>query len=201
MKYTFLSCFSLLLLVDSFAQSSNQPVKGPTLAINFLLADFKTAGLINKGSIGSVLNNKDWARINDMKAGFGLQYLQGWNKYVDFSGRLNISFLDYPFRNKALLGTEKLLLETEAALHAKLLPDNYVVVPYAKAGLEASLYNVYFMAYIPVGAGLQFNLGNSDAFIFSNLQYSIPLTKISNYRLLYSIGFAASLKPAVPKGN
>lgn len=196
MKNTFLSCFCWFLLASTFAQSSGELVKAPTLAINFLLSDFKTADLINKSSVGAVLNNRDWSRMKDMKAGLGFQYLQGWNKYVDFSGRLNISFLDYPFQNKASLGTEKLLLETEAALHAKLLPDKYFIVPYASAGLAAGLYNVYFLSYMPVGAGLQLNLGRSDAFIFSQMHYFIPLTKTCNYRFLYSMGFAANLKSA-----
>ncbi|MCZ0211835.1 hypothetical protein OZK63_41485, partial [Streptomyces sp. UMAF16] len=64
-------------------------------------------------------------------------------------------------------------MEADASVNLKLLTDKYFMVPYLSAGVGASMYaGTYFGAYIPVGTGLQFNLGEGN---FINLQYSYHL--------------------------
>lgn len=198
MKKMLLCSFLLLYISLSLAQTVISYKKRPTLGVNFSLTDFTTADLARRTSLGSVINNKNWSRIKDMSAGLGLQYLEGLNGHVDFSGRLNATFVNYLFQNKPASSTasKKVLVEADASLNIKLLSDKYFLSPYISAGVGASMYSVYFAAYAPVGAGLQFNLGKGDAFMFTTIQYLIPVTDLSNYHFNYSFGFAGALTAA-----
>lgn len=193
MKKVILSLLTFSVIAHSYSQETISYKKRPTLSIHFLLNDFKTADLIAKSSLGSVLRNKDWSRIKDMDAGFGLQYLQGLNEHFDITGRLDVSFLDYLFKKKPPLGTDNGLFEGDINLRMKLLSDKYLISPYLSAGVGTSLYSGYLATYAPFGAGLQFSLGHGDAFIFSDFQTRVPLTGNSNYHLNYSVGFGAAL--------
>ena len=74
----------------------------------------------------------------------------------------------------------------------KLLTDRHMVVPYLSAGLGASLYNGKSGLYIPLGAGIQFNLFN-EAFVLTNVQYRNTLTSAVNNHFQYNIGIGTSL--------
>ena len=168
-------------------------VKRPVLAIQFLLNDFKTADRVRKYSIGNVLNHNNWSRMAEMDAGLGLNYLQGLGPHVDISARLDITSLDYLFRTKPLQGYDNALVETDASLRVKLLPDKYLLVPYLTAGAGLSVYKKNVGAYLPLGMGIQLNLGKGDAFIFSDIQYRVPLTANTNFHFNYAVGVAAAL--------
>jgi OmpA-OmpF porin, OOP family len=169
--------------------------KQPTLAINFIMNDFTTAQRIKKNSLGGVLQGKDWAQFNEMAYGLSLQYLQGLTNHVDFSGTVAGSFLKYPFSNKPTPANDALLIEADATLNLKLLTDKYILVPYANVGLGASLYKMStFAAHIPVGLGFQVNLGNSDAFFFTQGNYKVAVSGPGANHFTYSLGFAAPLK-------
>lgn len=190
--------FLLAGLVVSASAQTEAPKpdykKRPTLAVNLVFNDFTTAARIRSSSLSSVLNGKDWARLSDMNAGLSLQYLQGLSDLVDFSTRLDASFVKYNYRNMPeQKNDESLLLEADASVNAKLLTDNYIVVPYATAGVGATMYKNRFGAFVPLGVGLQFNLGNEDAFLFTSMQYRVPVSNWVNYHLNYSIGFASAL--------
>ncbi len=129
-----------------------------------------------------------------MSPGFSVQYMQGINNYFDFSTRLDGSFSKYTFRDVATtVNQEKLMLEGDVSLMGKLLPDNHCIIPYATAGIGAVMYGSRFGAFMPIGGGLQFNLGNEEAFLTTGIQYRVPVTNWVNYHLNYSIGFAAAL--------
>jgi OmpA-OmpF porin, OOP family len=188
-----------LVVVPCFFSVSNAQntslKKQPTLAINFLLNDFTTAQRIKKNSLGGVLQNKDWAQFSEMAYGLSIQYLQGLTNHVDFSATLGGTFLKYPYPNKPTPNDDALLLELDATVHAKLLTDKYVLVPYAIAGMGASLYKMNtFAAHMPVGLGFQVNLGNSDAFFFTEANYKVAVSGPSANHFTYSLGFAAPLK-------
>lgn len=192
--------FLLLIIVvccvcsGSSAQDAGQK-KQPTLALNFVLNDFTTAQRLKNSSLAGVLQSKDWAQFNEMAYGLNLQYLTGLTQHVDFSGTLGASFLKYPFTNMAKPTSESLLLEADAAVNVKLLTDKYIVVPYVQAGIGVSSYRMtYFGAHIPLGLGLQINLGNQDAFFFTQANYKVAVTSSSSNHLSYSLGFAAPLK-------
>lgn len=195
MKKLIMSLLAFGFLSATFAQETVSWKKRPTLSVNFFLKDFKTPDLISTSSLASVLSNKQWTKASAMSPGLSLQYFQGLNEHVDFMGTLAGSFVDYPFLTRGKYGRDQFLLETEAAVNVKLLTDKYFLVPFLSAGVGASMYaGSYFGAYIPAGAGLQFNLGDGESFLFSQVSYHVPVTTSNvNYHLNYSIGFGSPL--------
>lgn len=178
----------------SFSQSAGQK-KGSILAVNFVLNDFTTAQRLQKGSLGGVLKDKQWAQFSEMAYGLSIQYIEGLTDHVDFAGTLAGTFVKYPFPKKQMPTSDALLLELDAALNLKLLTDRFVVVPYAVAGAGLSMYKGSdFAAYIPLGMGFQVNMGKSDAFMFTQGLYKVGVTSHAANHFTYSIGFAAPLK-------
>lgn len=183
-----------LITTASFAQNKDQK-KAPVLAVNFLLNDFTTAQRLQNHSLAGVLKDKDWAQFSEMSYGLSVQYLQGITNHVDFSGTLAGTFVKYPFPNKPMSSNDALLVELDAAVNLKLLTDKYVFVPYAVAGVGASMYKgSHFGAHIPLGMGFQLNLGKQDAFLFTQGLYKVRVTEQSANHFSYSIGFAAPLR-------
>ncbi len=183
-----------LIATASFAQNKDEK-KAPVLAVNFVLNDFTTAQRLQNHSLAGVLKDKNWAQFSEMSYGLSIQYLQGITNHVDFSGTLAGSFVKYPFPNKPMSSNDALLVELDAAVNLKLLTDKYTLVPYAVAGVGASMYKgSHFAAHIPVGMGFQVNLGKREAFLFTQGLYKMRVTNQSANHFSYSIGFAAPLK-------
>ncbi len=199
MKKMLLSLCLALFAAGLFAQSempSSSSLadykKRPTLVIHFLANDFRSADYWRHHSLSDLTNN--FTKLKDMDFGLGLQYLQGLTNHIDFSGRLDASFTDYLFRNRPQTGDDNFLLEADAGFNIKLLSDKYFLVPYLHAGIGGSMYDgSYFAAYVPLGFGLQFNLGKGDAFVFSNAQYRLRLTDNANDHFNFNIGVGGSL--------
>ncbi len=195
MKKLIMCLLTVGFLGAAVAQTSSWK-KRPTLSVNFFLKDFITPDRISTTSLASVLQNNSWARTLSMSPGLSVQYFQGLTDHLDFMGSLGGTFVNYPFLNgKPKLGQDKFLLEADASLNMKLLSDKYFMVPYLSAGLGASMYaGTYFGTYIPVGTGLQFNLGDAESFLFTQFSYHIPVTTTTtNYNFNYSIGFGSPL--------
>ncbi len=192
MKKLLSSITLLMIFVTAFSQS-NDPVKSPSIGINFFFNDFKTPSIISSTSLSSTLLNKKFGKIKDMVPGLGFSFLKGISSNLDFAGTIGGSFLDYTADNGKVLGTGSFLLEIDASLHAKMLPDNYWVVPYLTAGVGLSKYKGYYGAIMPVGVGLQINIFN-DTFIMIDSQYRLKVTESTNYHFLYSIGVVGNLK-------
>lgn len=193
MKKMFLFLITIVFATISFSQLKPSWKKRPTLGINFFFKDFATPDLISHSSLAEVIGNKTWSKLNTMTPGLGIQYLEGLTDYIDFNANLNGCFVNYPFSDGSKLGQDKFLLETSAGVNVKMLTDKYFMVPYLSAGLGVSmLAGTYFGAYIPAGAGFQFNLGEDN---YINLQciYNIRVTDNTNYNLHYSLGFCAPL--------
>jgi outer membrane protein OmpA-like peptidoglycan-associated protein len=197
-----LLCALILLLIVSCAVFAQSTIPGsataykkrPTLVIHFVGNDFQTAERIRQRSLGDVLKDKQWTKAQDWDYGLGFQFLQGLTKNIDFSARLDGTFTDYLFRNRPQSGSDDFLLETDAGFNIKLLSDRYVVVPYLHAGIGGSMYSgSYFAAYAPLGAGLQFNLGKGDAFVFSNAQYRVRITENASNHFNFNIGVGGAL--------
>jgi len=195
MKKLLMSFLAAGVAVASMAQTPVSWKKRPTLSINFFLKDFQTTDRIGSSSIGSVLSNKEWAKIKDMTPGLSLQYFEGLSDHFDFMATLGGSFIDYPFLGKGTSGKDKFLLETDANVNIKLLTDKYFCVPFLSVGIGASMYDgSKFGAYIPGGGGLQFNLGQGESFLFTQMSYRVPVTtSTANYHFNYSIGFGSPL--------
>jgi outer membrane protein OmpA-like peptidoglycan-associated protein len=193
----------LLILVLGVTVSYGQVKsfkKEPTLTVQFLWNDFRSAQLIRNQSLSTVLREKTFSSLKDMSYGLTVGYIKGISEHVDFSGNLGGSFVKYPFQNRPTPKSEGFLLEADASLNIKLLTDQYAVNPFLTAGVGASMYDVYFGAFIPVGAGFQFNLGQ-QTFLFTQAQYRVGITQETSNHFMFSLGFGVPLreKKAVPE--
>lgn len=183
MKKLILSIFTILLLVNVFAQNVDRR-RPASLGVSFFKNDFVTAPEINRGGLANVLKNHHLFAKGRMNAGVALNYLKGLSNHIDFAAALGGSFVTYPIPNKPP-SSNKFLLETTGSLNFKLLPDNFVVVPYADLGIGISSYSGHYAAFAPVGAGLQINL-HDETFLSFNSQYRIPVTEMAAPHLYYS---------------
>jgi len=182
----------LMLVAMSIGQTSNWK-KSPSLGLNFFLKDFTTPDLIGRQGLPIVLRDGTWNKPVSMSPGVSITYLEGLSDYVDFAANLHASFTNYQYFNGTKQGQDKFLLESDANVRLKLVPDNYFLVPYFSAGLGASMYGgTYFSAYAPVGVGLQFKLGDGN-FIDLGWSYHLRITDYSNYNFQYSLGFVSPL--------
>ena len=191
MKKIILSVLTLFLFTISFAQKAyyRQP---SALGVSFFVNDFKTAADLKRNGLSSVLRNKNLLKLNRIKPGIAVNYFKGLANNVDFEATLGGSFLDYPFTNQILSGNPDFLLESTAALNIKLLDDNYWVIPFIDLGVGASKYLSKYAAFIPVGAGLKFNISD-DAFILLNSQYRFASTENAASHLYHSLTFAGNI--------
>ena len=195
MKKINLVLLSTLIAVVSFSQTANLK-KRPSLGVSFSMKDFTTPALIRATSFSDVLNNKKWTKLGKMTPGLTVQYFEGLTNNIDFMAGLHGCFVEYPFQANTVTtdGQDRFLLDLDASLNIKLLPDNYFLVPYISTGLGVSMYNAKnFAAYFPIGAGLQFNLGGET---FLNVQYSnnVAVTDLATTNYSYRLGFASPLK-------
>ncbi|MBS1628060.1 MAG: OmpA family protein [Bacteroidetes bacterium] len=194
MKKILLSFSALFMLALSFGQTTSNWKKTPSLGLNFFLKDFVTPDLIGQRSLPIVLRDGTWNKFSNMSPGVSLTYLDGLSNYVDFAANLHASFTDYQYFNGTKEGQSKFLLEADANVRLKLLPDHYFLVPYVSGGLGVGMYGgTYFSTYVPVGIGFQFKLGEGN-FIDLGWSYHLRISDKSNYNFQYSIGFISPLK-------
>lgn len=192
MKKAFLLLLAVICLYAVNGQDNNLKKK-PSIGFQFTLLDFKSAQEVRDRNLAYVINNKNLFKISRMSPALTLNYLQGITNNLDFMGRYTASFVDYPLRNSTTVSTgDHFYMEADANLNLKLLPDNYWVVPYLTAGIGAAKGNSTFLAYMPLGAGLQFNLFN-EVFLHLNTGYRVPVTSKANYSFAHSFGVSVPL--------
>lgn len=193
MKRFLFTLVAALLLFSVNGQNKNYK-KQPSFGFQFSLIDFETANDLRTKSLARVVDEKNWSKISRMQPAITLNYQQGITNQVDFMGRLTSTFLRYPFRNPdAISVNDQFYVEADANVMVKLLPDNFFLVPYLNAGIGAVKAGSTFLAQIPLGAGLQFNI--SDAvFVHLNSGYRIPVTNRGNYSLMHSLGISVPVR-------
>jgi outer membrane protein OmpA-like peptidoglycan-associated protein len=189
-KIIYLCLLSCLVL--QLSAQENEEKKPATLVFHFFYNDFKTAQQIRTSSLKNVLDNHLWSKFGEMQMGFGFNYLKGIKPKIDFVASLDGSSTDYLYKDGTTHGSSAFLLDANAGVNLKLLTDRHMVVPYLSAGLGASLYDGNSGFYLPLGAGIQFNLFN-EAFVLANIQYRNALTSVVNNHFQYNIGVGASL--------
>lgn len=192
MKKTLLVVTVTFITCISFSQTGSFK-KQPTLSVNFMMNDYRTAEQLKSATLGGVFNEGSWSSVSQMSPGLSVNYLQGLTDYIDFMATLSGSFVDYTMKNRSRTGSEKFLLEADANVNMKLLRDQYIVNPYLTAGVGLSKYSVHWGAYIPFGLGLQFKL-SPESYLFTNFQYRTGITDNASNHFNYSIGFGAPLK-------
>ena len=193
MKKLLIICFCFLS-IQLFAQS-NLSKKHSVVDFHAFYNDFVTAQQIRATSVSNVLTNKLWSPLKNDQIGLGFSYLKGLTRKIDAVGTIDASFVDYLNQTNLYNGSSKFLLTTQIAANIKLLNDNKTIVPYITGGAGFSLYNGKGGFYIPAGVGLQFNIF-SEAFVFTNAQYRIPLTSAVNYHFNYSVGIGTEITKA-----
>src|SRR5665647_1400570 len=191
MKQIIYLCLLSCLVLQLSAQE-NEEKKPATLIFHFFYNDFKTAQQIRTSSFKNVLDNHLWSKFGEMQMGFGFNYLKEIKPKIDFVASLDGSSTDYLYKDGTTHGSSALLLDANAGVNLKLLTDRHKVVPYLSAGLGASLYNGKSGFYLPLGAGVQFNLFN-EAFVLTNIQYRNALTSAVNNHFQSNIGVGTSL--------
>jgi len=185
----------LFLLSSSLLCTQAQEVsqnKKPTIGLHFFYNDFKTAQLINSGSLGNVLKNKLWNKPQNMEGGFGIDYIQGINKNIDLIGTLNGSWVDYLLPGNTLYGSSNFLLGINAGAHLKMFSDHRIFSPFLIAKADYSTYkNISGFSLAP-GAGLQVNLFH-EAFVLATIEYRSALSNAISNEFYYSIGIATAI--------
>ena len=189
MKKCILAVLTLVVCTIAYGQDAYK--KSPSFGVHFILNDFQSAADLRRNDLASLINSKQFFKTKRMDAGIGVSYIQGLTNNVDFAATLSGSYSDYPVPNKITDGQKYLLLEAAATANIKLLPDNYVVVPFLTAGLGASKYKGYYGAFAPVGVGIQVKLFE-DAFLMVNSQYRVPVTENVAYHFYHSFGIVKS---------
>ena len=198
MRKIHLTIFSLVLLISAFGQDK----KAPSLGVNFFQSDFQMANDLRKNGINYLINNRQILLGKNLNPGGALSYISGISKHVDFLATLGGSFVKYPYENQTPSPNYYFLLETTAGINAKLLTDNYWIVPFFHIGLGASKYQTTYAAFMPAGVGLQIPLAEGT-FILLSSDYRIPVTENASYHFYHSMGIASSIvkkrEPAAPK--
>jgi outer membrane protein OmpA-like peptidoglycan-associated protein len=190
MKYLPIMCCCLLAFQ---LQGQKQAQKKPaTIDFHVFYNDFSTAQLIRTTSLKNVVNNNLWSRFSNMQMGLGFSYLKGISPKIDVAATVDGSYADYLFQNNTVNGSSRFLFTAQAAANLKLLSDKNIIVPFVTGGAGLSLYNGKAGFYLPAGLGIQFNVFN-EAFVFTNAQYRIALSKAVNCHFNYSIGIGTPI--------
>jgi OmpA-OmpF porin, OOP family len=193
MKQLFLLLFAVICLVSVNGQT-NDLKKRPSIGFQFSGIDFTTANDFRTKSIATVFREKKYFNIARFNPALTLNYMNGITNHLDFMGRFTTAFLKYPLRNSTNVGTgDKFYMEADANVNLKLLPDNYWIVPYLQAGIGASKERSNWLAYIPLGVGLQVNFFD-QVYVQLNSGYRLAVSSRANYSFLNSIGLSVPLK-------
>jgi hypothetical protein len=189
----------LLVFVRAFSQHEN--TQRPTLGLFFFFNDFKTASDIRESSLGAVVRNGQFGRLKYMTPGLAISYISGLSNNFDFTSTLTGAFLDYIKQDGTYLGQEKLLLEGDISIKAKLFSNRYWVSPFIVAGAGVSKYRKYWGAFMPVGTGFQVNIFE-EAYLIVNAQYRFAVTNTTSNHFFYSVGIAGNIgKKRAPNGS
>jgi outer membrane protein OmpA-like peptidoglycan-associated protein len=168
--------FSLVILAfaGNVSAQTDANVKKPSIALKISAFDFTTARAIQVNTLGAVLNNKSWEKLSNSSKSIGVQYFKGVTPKTDFMVNLDFASLSYPFYASSLIQrtrgtasgatTEDFYAAADAGLNFKMLSDDHKVVPYLSASIGVGKFRSSYMAYAPVGAGIQIK-ANHGSFI------------------------------------
>jgi outer membrane protein OmpA-like peptidoglycan-associated protein len=161
MKRIYLLFLLTAITCFSFAQDTTGLKKSPSIGGALFLKDFPTAAKMFD------LNRQGWN--NYLAPGANFLYITGLSKHWDFSTTLGASiakyknsggYFIYHTANNIEDGVTKPLVDLNILVNYKILTDKHVVDPYLSGGFNLGIYNFsYLRPGIPLGGGLQFNLG------------------------------------------
>ena len=190
MKKIALFFFLFFLSVGSFAQITQSYVRPAAFSFSFALYDFVTPQRIQESSLSTVLREKQSASFKEMGVGIGVSYFKGLRDKLDFAGTFAIASADYNLPNTTTNVSSDLMMQADASLQFKMVPDKYFLIPYLSAGIGANKYGVYYGAFIPMGVGFRLNFFD-EAALFVNARYHVPVTdETVRSHFVYGFGIA-----------
>lgn len=164
--------------------------------LSFLIMTLEGYAQVKPGLIGFSVNAVDFsgnsAYNGKYDPGFSVLYWKGLSRVLDFSLRYNGLFSDYA-RGEGNV-SKTYVNEFEASLHLRPVSDAHVFSPFLSAGGGVGNYGDRWGPYVPVGAGVQFKLGDEDYILLqANYRISLLGPALDN-NLFYSISFMESLR-------
>ena len=171
-----------LLMTNSIIAQDTATIKPASIALKFGLFDFKQT------------NHTEG--LTKSTANYGVQFVQGWTKQLDFVANLDFGSLKYPYYTSLKVpaaSNTKDFASFDFGLNYKFLTDEKAVVPYVTAGIGVGLDRLnYYSAYAPLGAGLQIK-ANKGSFIFLQATHNAELSYLTKMHQNYSISYSLSL--------
>jgi OOP family OmpA-OmpF porin len=151
---------------------------------------------VKPGLIGFGINTVDFSGNTTYNGkydpGYSIMYWKGLNKLIDLSVRYNGLFSDYI--RGAQNVSKTYVNEFEASFHLRPVSDNHVFSPFLSAGGGVGNYGNRWGPYTPVGAGVQFKLGDEDYILLqANYRISLLGSALDN-NLFYSLGFMEAVR-------
>ena len=189
MKKFMLMCSSIFFVVSNAAAQTPSYSRPTSIGISFLFFDYETPDRMRSSSFRQVLKNGDWANLNEMSPGLAITYFRGLHNRFDFAGNVTGTFADDAKLNYSN-GGNIFLLQADAEVQFKFLPDKNMFTPYLLGGVGMGKYKSYYSAFMPLGAGFKVNFFDEAAF-FVQAKYNFPVTDATiNRHFVYGLGIA-----------
>jgi len=197
--------FSLVILAfaGNVSAQTDANVKKPSIALKVSAFDFTTARAIQVNTLGTVLSNKSWEKLSNSTKSIGVQYFKGVTPKMDFMVNLDFASLSYPFYASSLIQrtrgtasgatTEDFYAAADAGLNFKMLSDDHKVVPYLSAGIGVGKFRSSYMAYAPVGAGIQIK-ANHGSFINILSTFRAEMSALTKTHFNHGVSYSMPLK-------
>ena len=197
--------FSLIVLAfaGNISAQTNANVKKPSIALKISAFDFTTARAIQVNTLGAVLNNKSWEKLSNSTKSIGVQYFKGITPKMDFMVNLDLASLSYPYYASSGIKTtwgsatgatsKGFYAAADAGLNFKILTDDHKVVPYLSAGIGVSKFASNYMAYAPVGAGIQIKASHGS-FINILSTFRAEMSSLTKTHFNHGVSYSMPLK-------
>jgi outer membrane protein OmpA-like peptidoglycan-associated protein len=197
--------FSLVILTfaGNVAAQKDANVKKPSIALKVSAFDFTTARAIQVNTLGTVLNNKSWEKLSNSTKSIGVQYFKGIRPKIDFMANLDLASLSYPFYASSMIKnargtasgatTKGFYAAADAGLNFKMLSDDHKVVPYISASIGVGKFASNYMAYAPVGAGIQIK-ANNGSFVNILSTFRAEMSSLTKTHFNHGVSYSMPLK-------
>ena len=197
--------FSLVILAfaGNVSAQTGANVKKPSIALKISAFDFTTARAIQVNTLGAVLNNKSWEKLSNSTKSIGVQYFKGVTPKMDFMVNLDLASLSYPFYASSLIKnaigtasgatTKGFYAAADAGLNFKMLSDDHKVVPYLSASIGVGNFRSNYMAYAPVGAGIQIK-ANNGSFVNILSTFRAEMSSLTKTHFNHGVSYSMPLK-------
>jgi len=157
MKKLLFSLIALGLIISAQAQTS-MGGKKKSIAVRFNALDFGTGEKVQNGTIGSVLNSKQWGQYASTTKSLGVNYTSQYTDQVDIFANFDLGIVRKPLYapNALRRSNEDVMTSFESGVNIKMFKGDFRVNPYVTAGLGIRSFAFRdYSAYAPVGLGLQ----------------------------------------------